>query len=116
MVGAFGAGDREAMRVLLADGLVAYITNADGGVDRVDGPAGYLARVPDGKDAAYTAEVTQVVTVAEGQVLGMVEIKAQRTGRTLHNHAAFLARIADGRITELWMVDALPAYSDEFWS
>ena len=116
MVDAFGGGDREAMRGLLADDLVAYITNAEGGVDRVDGPDGYLARVPDGKDATYSADVTQVVTVAEGQVLGMVEIKAERKGRTLHNHAAFLARVANDRITELWMVDALPAYSDEFWS
>jgi hypothetical protein len=35
----------------------------------------------------------------------------------LHNHAGFLARFDDeGRVDELWMVDALPAYSDEFWS
>ena len=39
-----------------------------------------------------------------------------RRGRTLHNHAAFLARVRQGRVTELWMVDALPADSDEFWS
>jgi ketosteroid isomerase-like protein len=116
MVDAFGAGNRAAMRGLLADDLVAYITNAEGGADRVDGPDGYLARVPDGKDATYSATVTQAVTVAEGQVLGMVEIRAERKGKTLHNHAAFLARVANDRITELWMVDALPAYSDEFWS
>lgn len=47
----------------------------------------------------------------------MVEFKAERKGRTLHNHAGFLARFdGDVRIDELWMVDALPAYSDEFWS
>jgi hypothetical protein len=34
----------------------------------------------------------------------------------LHNYAAFLARVADGRVVELWMVEAQPAYSDEFWS
>ena len=48
-------------------------------------------RVPDVTDAEYSADVTQVVSVAQGQVLGMVEIKAEREGRTLHNHAAFLA-------------------------
>jgi hypothetical protein len=29
---------------------------------------------------------------------------------------AFLAQLQDGRVARLWMVDALPAYSDEFWS
>ena len=116
MVAAFGAGDRDAMRELLADDIVAYVTNASGSVDRVEGPEGYLARVPDVAGAEYSADVTQAVSVAPGQVLGMVEIKAEREGRTLHNHAAFLARVADERITELWMVEALPAYSDEFWS
>ena len=61
--------------------------------------------------------MTQVVSVSPSQVLAMVEIKASRKGRTLHDHAGFLARFdADGRVDELWMVDALPAYSDEFWS
>ena len=116
MVTAFGAGDRAAMRELLADDIVAYVTNASGSVDRVEGAEAYIARVPDVTGAEYSTEVTQVVSVAHGQVLGMVEIKAAREGRTLHNHAAFLARVADERITELWMVEALPAYSDEFWS
>lgn len=116
MVAAFGAGDRDAMRQLLSDDVVAYVTNASGSVDRVEGAEAYVARVPDVTGAEYGAEVTQVVSVAQGQVLGMVEIKAERKGRTLLNHAAFLARVADERITELWMVEALPAYSDEFWS
>ena len=45
----------------------------------------------------------------------MVEIRAERKQRSLHNFAAFLATVADDRITELWMVEALPAYSDQFW-
>ena len=70
-----------------------------------------------GDDATYTATVTQVVSVSASQVLAMVEIRAERKGRTLHNHAGFLAGFDDdGHIDELWMVDALPAYSDEFWS
>ena len=59
--------------------------------------------------------VTQTVTVAPGSTLTMVEIRAERAGKTLHNFSAFLARIEDGQIVELWMVEALPAYSAEFW-
>jgi ketosteroid isomerase-like protein len=116
LIDTYGRGDLDAMRTLLADDLVAYVTNGEGGVDRVDGADGYLGRVPVVADARYSATVTQVVTPAEDQALGMVEIRAERPGKTLHNHAAFLARVRQGRVTELWMVDALPAPSDEFWS
>lgn len=34
----------------------------------------------------------------------MVEIRAAREGRELHNFAAFLARVAEGRIVELWIM------------
>ena len=44
------------------------------------------------------------------------EVKAERKGRELHNFAAFLARVPDDRITDLWMVEARPAYSAEFWA
>jgi endonuclease/exonuclease/phosphatase family metal-dependent hydrolase len=50
------------------------------------------------------------------RVLVMVEIQAHRGGRSLHNFAAHLLRIADGRIRDWRMVDAKPAESDEFWS
>jgi ketosteroid isomerase-like protein len=46
----------------------------------------------------------------------MVEIHAARSGRTLHNHAAHLLFVEDGRVSEWWMVEALPAESDAFWS
>jgi hypothetical protein len=57
-----------------------------------------------------------VLEIDDELVLSMVEIRAKREGRELHNFAAFLARITGGRIADLWMVDARPAYSDEFWS
>jgi hypothetical protein len=57
-----------------------------------------------------------VLEIDDELVLSMVEIRAKREGRELHNFAAFLARITAGRIADLWMVDARPADSDEFWS
>ena len=46
----------------------------------------------------------------------MVEIHARDGDRSLHNFAAHMVRVSDGRITELRMVDAMPADSDAFWS
>ena len=115
-VDAYDARDRARMRALLSADLVGYVTTADAGVDRVDGAEAYLARLPDPPDAELSLRVTQSVGVAPDQALAMVEIRARRGERELHNFGAFLSRVHDGRITEVWMVDALPALSYEFWS
>jgi ketosteroid isomerase-like protein len=116
---AFSAADFEGMRAMLAEDVVAYITNAEGKVDKVEGRDAYLSRIEamDLPSARFSIELTQPpVTVDADQVLVMVEVRAERAGRSLHNFAAHLLRIADGRIAEWRMVDAKPAESDEFWS
>jgi ketosteroid isomerase-like protein len=112
---AYGNGDLGAVRSVLADDLVAYVTNADGGVDLVEGRDHYMERLPDLRAAGGRLDLTQTIEIDAQQVLAMVEIRARRNDRTLHNFASFLARIRDGRVTHLWMVEAHPAYSDEFW-
>lgn len=80
---AFSAADIEAMRSLLAEDLVAFITNAEGGLDRVEGREEYLSRIEamDLPSARFSVELTQApVPVDSEQVLIMVE-----------------ARVADGR-------------------
>jgi ketosteroid isomerase-like protein len=116
---AFSAADLEGMRAMLAEDLVAYVTDAEGGMDRVEGRGEYLGRVEamDLPSARFSVELTQPpVPVDPDQALVMVEVRAERGGRSLHNFAAHLLRVADGRIAEWWMVDAKPAESDEFWS
>ena len=104
------------MRSALAPGLTVYVTDADGGVDRVDGREGYLQGLMALDAPELSVRVTQTVTVAPDSTLTMVEIRAERLlGKTLHNFSAFLARIENEQIVELWMVEALPAYSAEFW-
>jgi ketosteroid isomerase-like protein len=116
---AFSAADVDGMRALLAEDVVAYVTNAEGGMDEVEGREAYLSRLDamDLPSAEFSVELTQrPVTVGPDQVLIMVEIRARRGARSLHNFAAHLVRIAGGRITEWRMVDAKPAESDAFWS
>ncbi len=116
---AFSAADFEGMRATLDKNLAAYITNAQGEHDRVDGREEYLSRIEamDLPSARFSVELTQApVPVDFDQVLVMVEVRAKRDGRSLHNFAAHLLRVADGRVTEWRMVEAKPAESDEFWS
>jgi hypothetical protein len=106
------------MRGLLADDLRAYVTNAAGGVDQIVGAASYLGRVEamDLQSAEFSLAITQIVVVKPDQVMVMVEVRAARGRRSLHNHAAHLLRVRDGLIGEWWMVEALPAQSDAFWA
>lgn len=117
LIEAFCAADTQRMRSLLADDLRAYITNRDGGVDEV-GAEEYLRRVTamDLPGTQLKLAITQVAAPRPEMAIAMVEVNASRGGRTLHNHAAHCLFIRDGLVAEWWMVEALPAESDAFWS
>jgi hypothetical protein len=117
LIEAFCAADTRRMRSLLADDLRAYITNREGGVDAV-GADEYIRRVEamDLPSAQFSLAITQAVAIRPDMVMVMVEVKAARGDRTLHNHAGHCLFLRDGRVAEWWMVEALPAESDAFWS
>jgi ketosteroid isomerase-like protein len=118
-IAAFSAADFGAMRELLAPDLVAWVTDAKGAMQQLEGRDDYLERVEamDLPAARFSVELTQApVTVDGDKVLLMVEVHAERGGRTLHNFAGHLLRFDGGQIAEWWMVDAKPAESDSFWS
>jgi hypothetical protein len=97
----------------------AYVTNAEGGTDLVEGSDALQQRFPDFAAMAdvFQASVTQVHEIDPSSVLFMVEIRAERKGRSLHNFAGILVRLsAAGRMVEYRMVEALPEESDRFWS
>ena len=117
LIEAFCAADTGRMRLLLADDLRAYITNREGGVDEV-GAEDYLRRVAamDLPSARLSLTVTQTVAPRPHMIIAMVEVRAARGGRTLHNHAAHCLFLRDGLVAGWWMVEALPAESEAFWS
>jgi ketosteroid isomerase-like protein len=118
-IAAFSAADFETMRELLAPDLVAWVTGADGAMTRVEGRDDYLGRIEamDLPAARFSVELTQPpVEVGTDRTMLMVEVHAERGGRTLHNFAGHLLRIDGERIVEWWMVDAKPAESDAFWA
>ena len=115
---AFGRADYKTMAALLAPDVESYVTTPDGGVKRLDGRDAYMRNIEafDYARVRPSADITQILTVKPGQVMVMVEIKAERKGRKLHNFAAFLMDVQEGQISAMRMVEALPAYSDEFWN
>ena len=116
-IGAFARFDYPAMAALLADDLESYVTNRSGGVTLLKGSDAYMQAIESVDYATVRPKVaiTQQLLVKPGQVMIMVEIRAERKGRSLHNFAAFLMDVRDGQIAEMRMVEALPEYSDSFW-
>ena len=113
---AYARGDLDAAASCLAHDVVASVTNASGRGEAVRGRDEYIRRVPDLHAVGGSLEVTQLLEIDDETTLTMVEIRAHRSDKDLHNFAAFLARVHGDLITHLWMVDAKPAYSEEFWS
>lgn len=116
---AFSAADIDRMGEMLAPDLTAYVTNSSGGVDEVRGRDAYLGRIEamDLPSVDFSVELTQEpVPIDPDRALAMVEVRAQRGERALHNFAAHLLRVTGGRIAEWRMVDAKPAESDAFWA
>lgn len=118
LVLAFADADTERVGELLAEELVAHVTNPDGSTREVQGRANYLAIIDamDPVSASLRLDIPQIATIEPGLVLAMVEVHAQRNDRTLHNFSGQLFRVVNGVVSQCWMVEALPAQSDEFWS
>ena len=116
MLDGYIARDAGAMGAVLAEDVRVWVTNAEGGVDPLQGRELVIGALLSLEAPVFHIEVTQMVRVSDVQALAMVEIRAERNGKSLHNFSSFLARTEADRIAELWMVEALPAYSAEFWS
>jgi hypothetical protein len=116
-VRAFEKADITQLTTLMAEDVINYVTNREGGVDKVLGREPYLERVKamDVPTAHLRLAIPQILTINPGKVLLMVEVKAERSAKTLHNFSAFLMEIKDDQIHQTWMVEALPEKSDNFW-
>lgn len=116
-VEAFDRADLDGIAACLSEDLVAEVTQKDADTIELHGRAAYMASVealdiPTVRPRVWT---TQVAMVSEDQVLFMTEVQVDRKGRHLHNFAAFLCTISENLIQRIWMVEARPAESDEFW-
>ncbi|MBI2707234.1 MAG: hypothetical protein HYX35_02835 [Proteobacteria bacterium] len=117
-VSAFEKLDWDQTRSLLDDNIVMYITNAEGGVDKVQGRDILMQRfqtVDYSKAQSLSLIPTQILSIETGKVMVMVHVKAHKNGVDFQNYGAYLGYIKDNKITHLWMVEAQPAYSDQFW-
>ncbi|MET0780424.1 MAG: nuclear transport factor 2 family protein [Microbacterium sp.] len=117
---AFNRGDFDGIRDVLDDSLVAFVTTEDGDHVVMHGAEAYVDSLREMLTSAptrYSVVFTQQpVPVDDDRMLVMLEIRASRGGRILHNYSAQLFRFAGQRISEITMTDAKPRESARFWA
>lgn len=116
-VEAFDAQDTAVIADCLGDDLVAEVTQKDASTIQLHGRDAYMANLESigFSSVELSVAITQIAEVSAEQVLFMIEGRILRKGRKLHNHAAYLMTITEGKIRRIWMVEALPEESDIFW-
>lgn len=117
-VAGFNSADFNLMSGVLSKNLEAHITNAEGGVNLWQGRDCFIdgIRKFDLENIAPKLYITQILDISPSQSMVMIEVKAERKGKSLHNFAAYLMFHANGEIQKMFMVEALPEYSDNFWN
>lgn len=107
----------QKMQQIMTKNVRSFITNAEAGVSLLKGRDAFIQNIQalNIETVKPKIKITQLTTIKNKQVMVMVEIKARRKKRSLHNYATYLLIFANGLIKELHMVEAFPAYSDEFW-
>lgn len=116
-VKAFQNLDVEKLKLLFDVHIIMYVTNAKGGVDKIEGCQQLINRIQevDYTKARLKLSVPQIVSIEKEKVMLMVRITAHKNNRDFENFAAFLCYIKNNKITHIWQVEAKPAHSDEFW-
>ena len=110
--------DYPTLRKLYADDVENYVTDKEGGSFLVKGCENYLAAIKRMNFSSVhpSLTITQINVLSEDTALFMIEVKAQKPTKTLHNFSAYLVEFANNKIKRTTMVEALPAYSDSFWN
>ena len=114
---AFEIQDTEKMQTLFDEHIVMFVTNAQGGVDKVEGRHQLIKRIQEVNYAQSRLKlsVTQTLAIEPNKVMVMVHVTAHKNNQDLENFSAFLCYLKNNKITHIWQVEAEPAHSDEFW-
>lgn len=108
----------EYVRQIFADDIENYITNSTGSVYLLKGSENYINALKkmNFNKVKPSLTITQIDVINNHEAMFMLEVKAQKPNKSLHNFAAYLVKFAGEKIVTMRMVEALPEYSDKFWN
>jgi ketosteroid isomerase-like protein len=117
MTQAIVENDRDTLAQLFTDDIALHVRGAlpcagdHHGVDEFLGALGTIFEMTDGD-----VKLEQLFCIGDGQwAAEWEEAVLGRNGRTLETNNAFIYHFRDGRIAEMWMINAAPTGSESFW-
>jgi len=114
---AVAEGDTETLRALWSDDIAWHVTADNpwrGTHVGQDAIFEYLAQVGDAGEAYETS--LEELLVGERFCAMVCHVSAKRGDRVLENGQVLLARIDDGRISEVWTLSLDPDAIHAFWA
>lgn len=115
---AFGKGDLDTVQSLFADDIVWHV----GGNNQLSGDYKGKQEVMGwlGKNAELTGGSLRVephdVLGNDEHAVALINVSAQREGKSLNDNAAQVCHISGGKLTEVWVHAGDQKAVDEFWS
>lgn len=115
---AFAAGDLDTVTELLADDIVWHVpgdTMISGDYEGKQAVLEFLVRTVQETGGTFRQEIHDVLANDEhGAVL--VEVTAERGGKTVQARDAHVMHLEDGQLKEFWTHPGDQTAWDEFWS
>jgi ketosteroid isomerase-like protein len=115
---AFSAGDMATINDLLADDIVWHSSGDNiltGDYEGKEAVLGYMATLMQETGGTFRNEVHDMLANDDHGV-ALVNVTAERKGRTLDTQIIHVFHMRDGKMTEFWSVGMDQSELDDFWS
>ncbi len=115
---AFAAGDMATINDLLADDIVWHSSGDNiltGDYEGKEAVLGYMATLMQETGGTFRNEVHDMLANDDHGV-ALVNVTAERNGRTLDTRIIHVFHMRDGKVTEFWSVGMDQPGLDDFWA
>ncbi len=115
---AFGRGDIPTVLDLFDDGIVWHAGGRNllsGDYHGHDGVIAFFAKLMDLSGGTFKLSVHDI-TASDGHVMAIVDLTAERDGRSWDNNGVHVWHLTDGKVVEFRAIAVDPYLDDEFWS
>ena len=115
---AFSSGDLDTVRALFDENIEWHIPGQSaisGDYHGVDAVFGFFGRIFELSGGTFTVELHDLLANDEHAV-GLVTLRAERTGKTLEAKEVHVWTVSDGKSKEFWGTPYDVRAQEEFWA
>jgi uncharacterized protein len=115
---AFEKGDLDALRDLFAEDIVWHVPGNNmlsGDYQGPDAVFDFFGKLVQETGGNFRQEIHDILA-NDTHSVALVNVHAERAGKTLETHGVHVMHIENGQVTEFWNLTEDTTKADEFWS